>query len=223
MNTQSVLEGFNPAPAAVTIEAVGQFCHVPSNSRCLSPNATSDARSRKAAVFLDRDGVLLEDVNFLTSPSEIRLLPGVTRALRALQDHFCVVVVTNQSGVARGLLTEADLLAIHLDLVRRLDAAGAVVDALYYCPHLPEAKVPEYRVECECRKPKPGMLRRAERDWNIDLARSFIVGDSPRDVEAGRRVGVKGTLLGAGHYTLPNACERAPDLATAAELILGSA
>jgi D-glycero-D-manno-heptose 1,7-bisphosphate phosphatase len=137
-----------------------------------------------------------------------------------LQDKFYIVVVTNQSGVARGLLTEDDLMAIHLELVQRLAVEGVVLDALYYCPHLPEATVQAYQVECDCRKPKPGMLLQAKRDWGLDMAHSFMVGDSSRDIEAGCAAGVKCILLNDGGTALPSTYGLAPDLAGAVRLIL---
>lgn len=112
-----------------------------------------------------------------------------------LQGRFYIIVVTNQSGIARGLLSEDGLLAIHLELVLRLSAASAIVDALYYCPHLPESPIPNYGIECDCRKPRPGMLLRAVQDWEIDVSRSFMVGDKPRDIEAGRAAGVNSFLV----------------------------
>jgi len=149
-------------------------------------------------VFLDRDGVIVEDVHFLTSVDSMRLLPGVVQALKLLQQQFYLVVVSNQSAVARGFITEQELLDIHSELVRRLEEQGVVLDALYYCPHLPEGMVEAYTQECECRKPKPGMILRAMKDWNLRADGSFMVGDSPRDTEAGQRAGVKGLRVGRG-------------------------
>lgn len=194
--------------------------HLSSSSRLTAQGSTPSRPSTRGAVFLDRDGVMVEDVHYLSSPMQLRILPGVVQALRALQERYFVVVVTNQSGIARGLLTENDLLTIHSELFRRLSAEGAIVDALYYCPHLPEGSITEYRLECDCRKPKPGMLLRAQHEWGIDLDRSFIVGDAPRDIQAGHRVGVKGILLGKAETTLAEATLFAPDLISATRLIL---
>lgn len=174
----------------------------------------------RAAVFLDRDGVLVQDVHYLRTPTQLRVLPGAAEALRALQEHFAIVVVTNQSGIARALLGEDDLAAIHAELARRLAADGAVVDALYTCPHLPEGAVPAYSAACECRKPKPGMLLRASRDWRLDLNGSFMIGDAPRDVAAGRAAGVRSILIGAAGVAADGACAVAANLAQAARLIL---
>jgi D-glycero-D-manno-heptose 1,7-bisphosphate phosphatase len=173
---------------------------------------------RQRAVFLDRDGTIIEDVDYLTDPEEVRVLPGVVGALRDLRAAgFLLIVVTNQSAVARGWLTEERLGAVHAELDRRLACGGARVDAYYYCPHLPDGSVPRYAVECACRKPAPGMLEAAAREHNVDLRRSYMVGDSVRDVEAGRRAGCRPILVGEAQC---EACERASDLAGAAQTIL---
>jgi D-glycero-D-manno-heptose 1,7-bisphosphate phosphatase len=198
----------------------GTYLHVPDNSRFVSQRVLARQPVTKSAIFLDRDGVIVEDVHFLKSPAQLRILPGAAQALHILQDKFYIVVVTNQSGVARGLLTEDDLMAIHLELVQRLAVEGVVLDALYYCPHLPEATVQAYQVECDCRKPKPGMLLQAKRDWGLDMAHSFMVGDSSRDIEAGCAAGVKCILLNDGGTALPSTYGLAPDLAGAVRLIL---
>lgn len=183
-------------------------------------NRAAAARDSGVAVFLDRDGVLVEDTYFLRSPLELNILPGVVQALHALQESLYVIVVTNQSGIARGLLSDQDLLTIHLELVHQLASQGAYLDALYYCPHLPEAKAAFYRHECDCRKPRPGMLLRAGKDWGIDIGRSFMVGDMPRDIEAGRRVGARGFLIGPRNDAFSKPFETVSDLREAARLIL---
>lgn len=152
--------------------------------------------ARRRAVFLDRDGVLIRDVNHLTAASQLTILPGVPEALRRLRDAgWAVVVATNQSVVARGWVTEDGLREIHRDLEARLRARGAVVDAIYYCPHHPDGAVAAYRVACDCRKPQPGLLLRAAADLEIDLAASVMVGDAPSDIEAGRRAGCRTVLI----------------------------
>lgn len=173
------------------------------------------------AVFLDRDGTIIEDVDYLTDLERIRLLPGVVNALRRLRAAgYLLIVVTNQSAIARGWLTEGRLADIHAELNRQLQAEGTRVDAYYYCPHLPDAAVNRYSVVCDCRKPEPGMLRRATREWHVDPAASFMVGDSERDAEAGRRAGCRPILVGgkSGHAT---GCPAVPGLREAADLILG--
>ena len=206
-----------PTPGVV---ATRTHLHLPDNSRFASHRALAAQPATRPAVFLDRDGVVVEDVGFLRSRAQLSVLPGTARALRMLQDHFYIIVVTNQSGIARGLLGEDDLLAIHSELVPHLAAEGALLDALYYCLHLPEATVPAYRLECDCRKPKPGMLFRAEYEWGIDMNTSFMVGDMPRDIEAGCAAGVKGVLLGSGGAARPGAHGPVPDLVQAARLIM---
>jgi D-glycero-D-manno-heptose 1,7-bisphosphate phosphatase len=171
------------------------------------------------AVFLDRDGTIIEDVDYLTRVEELRLLPGAAEALRMLKGAgFLLVVVTNQSAIARGALSEQQLGAIHAELNRRLEAEEAGIDAFYHCPHLPEGTVACYARICECRKPEPGLLEQAARDWGIALDRSYMVGDSQRDVEAGRRAGCATVSIGSLADSAADAA--AEDLRQAASLIL---
>ncbi len=154
----------------------------------------------RPAVFLDRDGTIVREVDYLREVSQLRLLPGAAAAVRRLNEAgIPVIVVTNQSGIARGMLTENDLRHIHDELRRRLASRGARLDAIYYCPHHPEAAVKAYRKRCRCRKPAPGLFRRAAREMDLDLARSFAVGDSARDLEAGRRAGCRTVLVRTGY------------------------
>ncbi len=151
------------------------------------------------AVFLDRDGTIIEDVGYLARAEDIRLLPQAPQALRMLRDAgFALIVVTNQSAIARGWLTEEGLAQAHAELNRRLAAQGAAIDAFYYCPHLPGAAVERYSVTCRCRKPEPGLFERAASDRGLELRRSYAVGDSERDVEAGRRAGCRTILIARG-------------------------
>ena len=179
----------------------------------------SDAARR--AVFLDRDGTIIEDADYLTEPGQIRILPGVPDALRRLREAgFLLVVVTNQSAIARGWLTEEGLALIHAELDRRLEAEGAAVDAYYHCPHLPDGDATGHAQTCDCRKPAPGLFLRAAREWCIDMARSYAVGDAERDVEAGRTAGCRTILIGAGRSA--HAQAHAGDLARAANIILAA-
>lgn len=170
------------------------------------------------AVFIDRDGVLNEERAFVCRPEDFVFIPGAIEALRLLQTaDYRLVVVTNQSGIARGLYTEADYLALTAHMRASLRAAGIHLDAVEHCPHLPDAPVARYRLDCECRKPKPGMLLRAIRTLDIDPQRSFLVGDRLSDLEAGRAAGVGRCFLVRTGYALPaEAMERAdgvyPDL-----------
>lgn len=179
------------------------------------------------AVFLDRDGTLIEDRGYLGDPDEVQLLPGAAEALcRFAEAGHKVIIISNQSGIARGLFDETDLDEVHARMEQLLAAEGAAIDGAYYCPYLDgsEAKVKRYRRDSELRKPKPGMLLQAARELNIDLKRSWMIGDSPRDVEAGDRAGCKTVFLSNG-LSSPgeevDADERASDLMTAADLIVG--
>jgi D-glycero-D-manno-heptose 1,7-bisphosphate phosphatase len=185
----------------------------------------------RPAVFLDRDGVVIEEVEYLAEVGQVRLIPGAAAGIAALNARgIPVVVATNQAGVARGLFPEGRVGQVHAQLARLLAAEGARVDAWYYCPHHPTAGEGAYRVSCACRKPLPGMLLQAAREWGIDLARSFMVGDKRSDLEAGARAGCRSVLVetGYGHsigddelargdYRLLG---RAPDLAGAVSLCL---
>ena len=156
--------------------------------------------TRRPAVFFDRDGTLNEEVEFVSAPEQLRLIEGAGRAVRAVNESgFLTFVVSNQSGIARGLFTEADLVPIHEKFERELAASGARIDRIYYCPHHPTAGIPPYRVDCDCRKPRAGMLRRAEREMGADLSRSYVIGDRIVDVLAGRSVGAKGILVLTGY------------------------
>ena len=158
--------------------------------------------SRKAA-FIDRDGVLNEERAFVHRIADFALLPGAVEALRLLKAAgYLLVVITNQSGIARGLYAESDYLALTDHIRARLAAAGVILDAIEYCPHLPDAPVERYRVECDCRKPKPGMLRRAFRSLDIDPVDSLLVGDRLSDIEAGRAAGIRRCFLVRTGYRL---------------------
>jgi D-glycero-D-manno-heptose 1,7-bisphosphate phosphatase len=158
--------------------------------------------NRQPAVFFDRDGTLNEEVEFLSTPAQLRLFAGAGRAVRAVNESgFLAFVISNQSGIARGFFTEADLIPIHAKLEQELGAKGARIDRIYYCPHHPTAGIPHYRVDCECRKPRPGMLHRAEKDMGVDLSMSYVIGDRIVDVLAGRSAGAKGILVLTGYGT----------------------
>jgi histidinol-phosphate phosphatase family protein len=144
----------------------------------------------RPAVFLDRDGTVIADREYLASPEGVALLPGAGEAVARLnRAGLPVVLVTNQSGIGRGYFSAADYHAVHGRLVEALAAEGARLDAVYHCPHAPEEA-------CDCRKPGPGMFERAARELGLDLAASFYVGDRLRDVEAGLALGGTGILVG---------------------------
>jgi D-glycero-D-manno-heptose 1,7-bisphosphate phosphatase len=175
---------------------------------------------RHRAVFLDRDGTIVEDPGFLHRPEDVRLLPGAAAAIRRLNDAgLLVVVVSNQSGIARGRYTAADYAAVQHRLGELLGADGARIDAAYFCPHHPDVTGP-----CECRKPGTKLFRDAARDLEIDLARSWYVGDRASDVAPARALGGRGILVrtgeGAGHQP-PDGGLVAADLAAAVRQILG--
>ena len=158
------------------------------------------AKTKKAAVFLDRDGVVNEQMGYINHISRFVLLPGVAGAIRRLNElGLAVVVATNQSGLARGYFPEDLLEAVHEKMRRELAAGGARVDAVYVCPHHPEAKAARYRLDCDCRKPKPGLLLQAARELNLDLPRSYMVGDRWNDLRCGAAVGAKNILVRSGY------------------------
>ncbi len=145
---------------------------------------------RKAAL-IDRDGVLNEDRAYVHRIEDFQFIPGAIAALQRLQQAgFLLVLITNQSGIARGLFTEADYHRLDRYIREQLSQSGVSLDSVQYCPHLPDAAVGQYRRDCECRKPRPGMILEAAALLNIDLAQSFLVGDRASDIDAGRAAGV---------------------------------
>jgi len=154
----------------------------------------------RIAVFFDRDGTLIEDVGYLRTPGEVRMIPGAAEAVRMLNDRqILTCVISNQSGVARGLMTEADLVPIHERLQQLLAAAGAHLDRIYYCPHHPTEGRPPYNIECTCRKPRTGMLQRAASELPIALEKSFVIGDKTLDIEAAKAAGTRSILVLTGY------------------------
>ncbi len=154
----------------------------------------------KKAVFLDRDGVICEERGYLKDIQHLRLIPGAAKALRLLHKHgFKIIVVTNQSGVARGYFSEQFVEQVHREIEKMLSKEGARLDDLYFCPHYPDGKVEPYCIECTCRKPSPGMLLEAGREHGLDLRQSYLVGDKITDLECAYRAGVKGILVLTGY------------------------
>ena len=154
---------------------------------------------RRPVAFLDRDGVLNVDVNYLHKPEQVVWLPGAIEAVRELNDAgYLVIVVTNQAGIGRGFYTESDFEVFTAWMAERLADAGAHVDAVYHCPHHPTEALPGWREDCECRKPRPGMFLRAIDEWDVDVERSFMVGDKPGDLEAARAAGIAHGVLFTG-------------------------
>lgn len=178
----------------------------------------------KQAVFLDRDGTINIEKEYLYRPEEFEFIPGAVEAIKCLnRAGFLVVVVTNQSGVARGYYTEQDVRHLHRHIEQLLYRADARIDAWYHCPHHP-AGLPPYNLDCDCRKPRIGMLEQAADDLGIDLSRSWMVGDKQVDVDAGIAAGCRPVLVLTGYGAeacslVPATVPRCRDLAEAAELI----
>jgi len=151
-------------------------------------------------IFLDRDGTLIEEKDFLTNVDDIEIFPHSSEAIGILRKlGYLIVVVSNQSGVARGYLTEQQVIEINEEIFRRLEEQDARPDLFFYCPHHPEATLAEYRVECDCRKPAPGMVRMAEQLLNIDIRTSFSIGDKLSDVQLCQNLGGRGLLVLTGY------------------------
>jgi D-glycero-D-manno-heptose 1,7-bisphosphate phosphatase len=188
--------------------------------------------SRRPAIFLDRDGTLSHEVGYVNHPSRFRLYPWSVGTVRAInQAGWLAVVVTNQAGVARGYFPEVVVDEVHARLRAAMAAGGARLDGLYVCLHHPTVGEPPYRHDCQCRKPRPGMLRRGEEELGADLSRSWVVGDRLSDVQLAWSVGARGALvlsgygLGESTYLAPQR-RRGPDLVarnalSAVEQILG--
>jgi D-glycero-D-manno-heptose 1,7-bisphosphate phosphatase len=151
------------------------------------------------AVFLDRDDTVIRDPGYLSNPDGINILPGAAEAIRVLNESgIPSIIITNQSGIARGFFKEEILESIHKRLTTLLAGQGARIDAIYYCPHHPDGIRQEYRVACTCRKPEPGLLLKAAQDFGLDLKHCYLVGDKPIDVETIHKVGGKGILISTG-------------------------
>jgi len=191
----------------------------------LSRSKPSAGLSR--AVFLDRDGTINVEKDYLSRVEDFVFIPGAPQAIRALKEAgFLVIVVTNQSGVARGYYGAAEVERLHNHIQTTLAGYGTTIDAYYYCPHHPLEGVGQYRVDCDCRKGRPGMLLRAAREHDIDLTRSYMIGDKAADAEAGQAAGCTPILVltGYGSETQRNPlCASIPffaDLKEAAQAIL---
>ena len=153
----------------------------------------------KPAVFLDRDGTLIEERNYLSSITEISILEGASEAITRLNNaDFAVVLATNQSAVGRGLLSLENLNSIHKELRHRLKTQGAQIDGVFFCPHHPTEATRAYRSNCTCRKPKPGMLEKAARQLTLDLRKSFMIGDTLSDIKTGHAAGCRSILVKTG-------------------------
>lgn len=172
------------------------------------------------AVFLDRDGTINADKNYLYRIEDFEFLPGAVEALRLLQaSGYLLIIITNQSGIARGYFTEEDFMKLTDFMLAELEKSGVKISAVYYCPHLPDGEVPEYRKVCSCRKPKTGLFEQAVKDFGIDLSESFAIGDKPRDCAVCETTPCRGFLIG-GESTCANV-KSVSSLLEAAKIITG--
>jgi D-glycero-D-manno-heptose 1,7-bisphosphate phosphatase len=155
---------------------------------------------KRRAVFMDRDGTISEEIGYVNHPSRYKVFAYSAEAVRLLNEQaWLAVLVTNQAGVARGYFTEDLIHAVHASLETELERGGARLDAIYYCAHHPSVGEPPYRFDCDCRKPKPGLIRRAANDLSIDLEKSWMVGDRYSDIELARNAGVRSAFVLSGY------------------------
>lgn len=161
---------------------------------------SSDTQPLRRAVFLDRDGTLNEEVGYICDAAQFRLYQFAAEAVRLIKEAgWLAVIITNQAGIARGLFNEEFLARLHEQMKAELSFAGAEIDAIYYCPHYPTEGEAPYRQECDCRKPKPGMLNQAAKDLHIDLSASVVIGDRFRDLAMAQAVGARSVLVLTGY------------------------
>jgi D-glycero-D-manno-heptose 1,7-bisphosphate phosphatase len=184
---------------------------------------------KKKAVFLDRDGTIIVHKPYLDSPDQLKLLPNTIEGIRLFKEHgYLVIVVTNQSGIARGFFDEERLMLIHKKLKSMLEDEHAGIDDIYYCPHYKEGIIERYKVDCNCRKPAPQMILNAARQHHIDLAQSVMIGDSQIDMQAGKNAGCTCVFIQNGYTDNKNIASPAgmdyiaKDLLEAARLLLHS-
>jgi D-glycero-D-manno-heptose 1,7-bisphosphate phosphatase len=155
---------------------------------------------KRPALFMDRDGTVSEEVGYVNHPSRFRVFPYAAEAIKLLNDHgWLAILVTNQAGVARGYFAEDIIVQVHERLRCDLETGSAKLDAIYYCAHHPSVGEPPYRLDCDCRKPKTGLIDRAARDFQIDLARSWMVGDRYGDIELARNAGLHSAFVLSGY------------------------
>jgi D-glycero-D-manno-heptose 1,7-bisphosphate phosphatase len=188
---------------------------------------------KRPAVFIDRDGTINEQMGYINHVSRFHLLPGVADAIRMLnKNNFLAIILTNQSGVARGYFPIELLHEVHSLMIETLRRDGANIDAVFFCPHYPGGKVPEYSCECDCRKPRTGLIDRARDSFDIDMSRSYMVGDHTADLELAHRCDLEGIMVRSGYgmgeisYALQQMsikpCYIAEDLLDAVKWIIGS-
>jgi len=188
---------------------------------------------KSAAVFLDRDGTINEQMGYINHPSRFVILPGVAEAVKLLNEKgFLTIIVSNQSGVARGYFPRSLVDEVHEQMKRSLGLQGARIDGIFFCPHHPEAILERYRLKCDCRKPRTGLIDQARKCFDIDMAGSYVVGDRSTDLELANRLNLKGILVKTGYgmgeieHVLPKKSLKphyiAGDLLDAAQWIAGS-
>ena len=172
------------------------------------------------AVFLDRDGTINADKNYLYRIEDFEFLPGAVDAMKMLQDSgFLLIIITNQSGIARGFFTEEDYFTLTEWMLERLKESGVNIAGVYYCPHLPDAKIESYRKICSCRKPDTGLFEKAARDFDIDMSASFAVGDKLRDCAICEKTQCRGFLIGGN--IISGKIQNVSSLLEAAKIITG--
>lgn len=155
---------------------------------------------KNKAVFLDRDGVIIQENNYNYRKDQLRLISKAADAIKLLnQKDFKTIIVTNQAGVAKGYYSERDAILFNQLMIEELELQNAKIDAVYCCYHHPESELIKYRINCDCRKPKPGMLKKAEKELDIDIKRSYIIGDKKSDIDAGNNIGCMTILVLTGH------------------------
>jgi len=173
----------------------------------------------RAAIFMDRDGTVAHEVGYVNHLSRFRPFPYAVDAVRLInRSGLLAVLVTNQAGVARGYFPESLVHEVHASLRSLMEAGGARLDGIYYCPHHPSVGEPPYRLDCDCRKPRPGLLRRASADLGIDLTKSFVIGDRLGDLELAWSVRARGVLVKTG-YGLGELVSQAPSWARQPDLV----
>jgi D-glycero-D-manno-heptose 1,7-bisphosphate phosphatase len=171
---------------------------------------TKENNVERSAVFIDRDGTINEQMGYVNHISRFVLLPMTAEAIKLLNEqHYLVIVVSNQSGVARGYFPIDLVNEVHETMQRSLMEMGALIDSIFFCPHLPQGEIKEYGIRCDCRKPMTGMIDQARKSFDIDMESSYVIGDHYTDIEFARRAGLKGILVRTGYgrgqekYTLP--------------------
>jgi D-glycero-D-manno-heptose 1,7-bisphosphate phosphatase len=199
--------------------------------RAYGPEKREGGKVKRPAVFMDRDGTVNEQVGYVNHTSRFHLLPGVCEAIRLLNERdFLAIIVTNQSGVARGYFPISLVHKIHTLLDNTLKKKGASIDGIFFCPHYPGGSIPEFTRDCDCRKPGTGLIKKACDSFDIDMSRSCVVGDNYTDLEMASRCGLDGILVKTGYglgdltYVLPQTpikpCYIADDLLDAVKWII---